>query len=59
MRISQMEDYLKENTHIDIVPASPLLCDPVRVGIHKPPQEFKEVLEKIKKKNYGSTIQTW
>ena len=56
MRISQMEDYLKDNPHVTLVPASPLLCDPVRVGITKPPERFNEVLKNVQKNHPKGTF---
>ena len=35
---------------------SPLIGDPVRLGIIKPPTEFRELLTKIKKRNPKSNM---
>lgn len=60
MTISERDKLLADNPHIEqLVHGAPLLCDPTRVGRAKPDDGFKDVLKEIKKKNRGSTINTW
>ena len=47
----------KETGHIEkILLAAPGLGDPVRLGLMKPDNGFKEVLQKIHEKTPGSTL---
>lgn len=56
MSISSREDYLKENPNIEPVIGLPPLIDPVRLGVHKADQGFKEVLQRIHEKTPGSQL---
>jgi hypothetical protein len=57
MSILAKEEYLKENPNIEpmITGLNPLI-DPVRLGIHRPDQGFKEVLQRIDEKTAGSKL---
>lgn len=56
MSISSKEEYLKENPHIVHMMGMPPLIDPVRLGVRKPDQGFKEVLQRIHEKTPGSQL---
>lgn len=57
MSISARETYLEENPNIiSILSTAPALGDPVRLGIRKVDGGFKEVLQKIKARAPGSTM---
>ncbi|CAB4168131.1 hypothetical protein UFOVP1666_14 [uncultured Caudovirales phage] len=56
MRNSVREEYLKENPHIQQLLSTATLIDPVRLGIRKVDQGFKDVLHKIHKGTAGSTL---
>jgi hypothetical protein len=56
MSISSREDYLKENPHIHPVLSAIPLVDPISVGVRRPDQGFKEVLQRIDKLTPGSTL---
>ena len=56
MSISAKEEYLKENPNIESMLGMNALIDPVRLGIHKPDQGFKEVLQRIHEKTPGSQL---
>lgn len=56
MTISERERFLADNPHITQPPALPGFCDPARVGVTKPPTEFRELLKHVKKQHKGSTI---
>lgn len=57
MSISAREEYLKDNPNIiSILSSAPALGDPVRLGIRKVDGGFKEVLQKIKSRTPGSTM---
>lgn len=59
MRISEYDDYMKENPHIirhynaeDVTP----LVDPSTVGLQKPPSDFqKYIVDGIQKRNPGAS----
>jgi len=56
-KVKEMEKYLKDNIYIKIeILFPPATLDPIRLGIKKPDNVFRERLRKIKKENKGSTI---
>lgn len=59
LTMSEREVYLKDNPTVEqlIVSALPQL-DPYSVGRMKVPSDFNNLMKRIKKDNYGSTIQT-
>lgn len=49
LSMSERETYLKENPHVkQIITVAPSIGDSVRLGIRKPDQGFREVLQKAK-----------
>ena len=56
MSIAAKEEYLKENPNIESVLGMNALIDPVRLGLHRPDQGFKEVLQRIDEKTAGSKL---
>jgi hypothetical protein len=56
MKMSEREDFLKENPQLETIIGAPQLIDPVRLGVRKPDQGFKEVLQKIHEKTAGSDL---
>lgn len=57
MSIAAREDYLKDNPNIEtMIGSPPTLGDPVRLGIRKVPDGFREVLSKIHERMPGSTL---
>ena len=56
MSIATREEYLKENPNIEPVLSTPPLIDPVTLGVRRPDQGFKEVLQRIDKLTAGSTL---
>ena len=56
MSISAKEEYLKENPNIESMLGTNALIDPVRLGIRRPDQGFKEVLQRIDEKTAGSRL---
>ena len=61
MKISEREDYLKDNPDFEQVPASQItLVSGVMLGTSmKPSESFREVLRHIKKNNINSNINTF
>jgi hypothetical protein len=56
MSISAKEEYLKDNPNIESMLGMNPLIDPVRLGIHRADNGFKEVLQRIHEKTPGSTL---
>ncbi len=56
MKISEREEYLKSNPHIESVISAPNLVDPIRLGGLRPPSGFKEVLKNIHERSPGSQL---
>ncbi len=57
MTFSDKEQYLSENENIKShFSKFPGLCDPVRLGITKPNEGWKEVLQKINERTPGATL---
>jgi hypothetical protein len=48
MKISEMEEYRLNNPHIELLPASPPIGDPHRLGLIKPSSQFTDKLKAIK-----------
>jgi hypothetical protein len=59
MSISAKEQFLKDNPHISQVISAVPLGDPVRLGLKKPDEPFRDILRTIKKKHIHSKINTW
>ncbi len=58
MWVSELETYLKENPDWDVAPPdTSATVDPWRMGRHKTPDSFRELLRGIKKKYKGSTVE--
>lgn len=58
MKIAEKEQFLKENPDIESVIGAPALGDPVRLGIRKADNGFKEVLQRVHEKSPGSRLNT-
>jgi hypothetical protein len=57
MSMSSREEYLKENPNMEtVISGGANFIDPVRLGIRKPDQGFKEVLQRIHEKTPGSQL---
>lgn len=58
MKISEREDFLHENPDlIQILTSTPPTLDPVRLGVTKSPDSFKDLMKNIKNKSgRASTI---
>ena len=60
LTIAEMEKLLADRPHIQWVPAgAPPILDSVRLGIKRPDSGFRDILKQIKKKNPGSTVNTF
>jgi hypothetical protein len=59
MKIAEKEQYLIDNPNIEqAITTAPALGDPVRLGVRKIDNGFKEVLQKIHSKTPGSALNT-
>lgn len=56
MSISAKEEYLKENPNIESMLGMNALIDPVRLGVRRADNGFKEVLQRIHEKTPGSEL---
>jgi hypothetical protein len=56
MKISEREEYLKENPNIETVISAPALMSPLSLSGIKPPSGFKEVLQNIHNRSPGSQL---
>lgn len=57
MTWNSREDYLQQNPHLEsIIGGAPALGDPVRLGVTRNDDGFKEVLSKISSANYKSNL---
>jgi hypothetical protein len=59
-RISQYDEFKENNPHLERYhDGVPGMSDPVRLGLQKPSEGFREVLRKVKKGSPGSKINTF
>lgn len=56
MKISDKEQYLVDNPHLQNIIGAPSIGDPVRLRVRKADNGFKEVLQKIHSKTSGSAL---
>lgn len=56
MSISAKEEYLKDNPNIESMLGMNALIDPVRLGVRRADNGFKEVLQRIHEKTPGSQL---
>lgn len=60
LSISERELFLKEHPDFkQIITGAPSLGDPVRLGLQKPPESFREILRRAKSSHKHSTINTF
>jgi len=64
MSITERDEYLKSNPHItQLMSGTPAICDPIRLGLRKPDDAFRDRLKEIKKSHSKglsrSTINTF
>jgi len=60
LKYSELEQYLKDNTHIkQIFNKFPGFGDPVRLGIRKPDDGFRDVLRNVRHHHKKDSINTF
>ena len=58
--LSLREEYLKDNPHLEsILLGAPSIGDPIRLGIRKPDNGFREVLSKAKEAHPLGNVNTF
>lgn len=57
LKISEKDDFLKENDHLEELLHTPRYADAVRLGVTKPDSSFTDVMKNIKKRYHKSTIE--
>lgn len=58
--LSLREEYLKDNPHLEsILLGAPSIGDPIRLGIRKPDDGFREVLAKAKEAHPLGNVNTF
>ena len=56
MSYNSRQEYLKENPNLEVIMGAPAMGDPVRLGVRKPDDGFREVMSKIHAANYKSNL---
>jgi hypothetical protein len=56
MKIAEKEQYLLDNPNVEPVMSAPVMIDPVRLGVRKIDNGFKEVLQRVHEKTPGSVL---
>lgn len=62
MKISEYDQFKLNNPHLERfhdIDSAPGCSDPVRLGLVKPADGFRDLLKQIKKNNIGSKINTF
>ena len=60
MKISERDDFLRDNPQYEsVILGAPSIGDPVRLGVRKPDQGFREVLQKAKAAHPRGNINTF
>jgi len=61
MPISELDNFKQINPHLEQrIKTAPALADPMRLGLRKPDNGFREVLQRVKKASgKKNTINTW
>lgn len=56
MSFTSRQEYLEHNPNLEVVFGAPALGDPVRLGIRRTDDGFREVLSRIGAANYKSNL---
>lgn len=56
MKIAEREQFLQDNPDLEPIIGVPALVDPVRIGVRKTDNGFKEVLQRVHEKTAGSRL---
>ena len=60
MKVSERDDFLRDNPDYEsVILGAPSIGDPIRLGVRKPDQGFREVLQKAKAAHPKGNINTF
>lgn len=60
MFMSEREPFLNDNPDLKQLPSLGVVSgDPVRMGMKKPDDSFRDIIRNIKKEHRGSNVNTW
>jgi hypothetical protein len=60
MKISELDEFKKNNSNLEVhITGAPGCSDPVRLGLVKPAEGFRDLLKQIKKNNIHSKFNTF
>lgn len=59
MRISELDDYKKNNPHLIQQLRATAIADPTRLGLKKPDGGFRDLLKDMKSKHRRNSINSW
>lgn len=59
MSNSEREQFLSEHPHIQQIPSLTAIGDSVRLGLKKPDQGFRDLLNHVKKRHHKSEVNSW
>ena len=60
MSMAEREKYVQDNPHLtQIHRKAPALGDPIRLGVRKPDDSFRDVLKNVKHHHKKDNINTW
>ena len=59
MPIAELDTYIEANPHLEYQFSATALADPTRLGLRKPDNGFRDVLNKVKKAHPLGKVNTW
>ena len=59
MPMSELDDYMAANPHLQYQFTAMNIADPTRLGLKKPDRGFRDVLSKVKKAHPLGNVNTW
>jgi len=58
MSINKLDQYKLDNPHLEQLLGTPPIGDPVRLGMKKPDDTFRDILKQIKKNNDSKRVRS-
>ena len=60
MKISELDTFRDDNPHLkSIITGAPSIGDPIRLGLKKPDDGFRDVLKNVQHHHKKDNINTW
>jgi len=60
MKIAERDQYVQNNPNLtQVITGAPSIGDPVRLGIRRPDDNFRDVLKNVKHHHKKDNINTW